>query len=625
MVPIKEQRLDVPTSGDARARARFHDARARFERDASHLTAETAAEFQSIARDYPDDPIAPYAQLYAGIAAIQGRAYDQALDDLQQAAHAAGADATLRSRSRLFLGIAENYLGRHQDALGHLRAGQEGVGSQAEQAEWLAAMAEATSGTGARMAALPYYDQWYEVASDVEKAYIVARLDAIAAEAGGAELRAAYEAMDRRDGPAAAVLGARVATDWRAQGRDDRAREVMRAIEPARRALGLAPLSMDGPVAASGGHPDRLGVVLPLSGRRARAGDLALRGVSLAADTFSGMGVRGLLPFEVSVRDAAATVGAGGPGDDGSGARAAMDALAGEGVIAVVGPIDGDSVDAAGARAEALGVPLLSLDPRSGRGAAGPGGAPYVFHIMQSAEDRAEALARHAGGLGIRRFAVMQPDNGYGRVVGDAFAAEVERQGGEVKVRVTYAPGATSFGDVIKQLRGGWDAIFVPDQAQRLELIAPALAAADLVSLPAGAREPRVGRKILLLSTAEFIAPRYLRNAGRYSEGAVLAPGFYPDGLDPAIRDFVERYQRAYGKLPTPLDAYAHDAVLVVSKAIAAGARNRAELSEELAAGAVDGLTGTISFDARRRRQDDGLLFVVVRDGGELAIRAMRD
>jgi hypothetical protein len=27
----------------------------------------------------------------------------------------------------------------------------------------------------------------------------------------------------------------------------------------------------------------------------------------------------------------------------------------------------------------------------------------------------------------------------------------------------------------------------------------------------------------------------------------------------------------------------------------------------------------------QRRRRDDGLLFAVVRDGGELAIRAMRD
>jgi len=51
----------VPTSGDATRAKRFQDARAKFLRDG-----RDAGEFRRIAEDYPADPIAPFAQLYAG-------------------------------------------------------------------------------------------------------------------------------------------------------------------------------------------------------------------------------------------------------------------------------------------------------------------------------------------------------------------------------------------------------------------------------------------------------------------------------------------------------------------------------------------------------------------------------
>jgi branched-chain amino acid transport system substrate-binding protein len=601
----------LPQSGDAEARARFQEARARFARDAETSPA-VAAEFASIAREYPEDPIAPYAQLYAGIAAIQSSAFEQAEKNLAALIEEPTAEPEIRLRGRLFLGITRSYQGKHAEALDHLESAQGAVHGDEERGEWLAAMAASLAAGSAPMRAARYYDDWYALARPGEQAYIVSRLDDLIASASAAEVRAAYEDLERKDGPATAILGARVAADWAAAGETDRARRVRSDIERARRAIGLAPSVEAG--RGDAGSVSRLGVILPLSGRRARAGDLALRGLSLAAGTFPG--IAGVRAFDVSVHDTAS---------EAAGARTAMDTLAGEGVIAVVGPIDGDSVDTAVPRAHALGLPLLSLDPRGGDRAGASPGSPYVFHIMQSAEDRARALARHAVAEGVRSVAILGPKSGYGRAVSDAFAAEIERRGGRITSRVTYAPEVTSFGDSIKQLKGSFEAVFIPEQASRLALIAPALAAADIVALPVRARAPRVGKKILLLSTAEFIEPSYVRNAGRYSEGAVLAPGFYADRADPAIGDFVSRYEQAFGAVPTPLDAYAYDAARLVSEAVAAGARSRAALGETMAAASVKGLTGTITFDGEHRRRDDGLLFVVTRDGDTLAIRAVRD
>ena len=600
----------VPQSGDAAARARFQDARARFGRDAE-TAAVAVAEFAAIAREYPADPIAPYAQLYAGIAAIQSSDYDQADDSLTAVIEDPAAESSIKQRGRLFLGIVRGYQGKHAEALDYLETAAGAVHGDGERGVWLAAMAESLTASGAAMRAVPFFDDWYALARPGERAYIVTRLDELTDASEAAEVRAAYESLARKDGPAAAILGTRVAADQAAAGQHDQASRIRRDIERARRAIGLAPSVEAG--RGDAGSISRLGVLLPVSGKRGRAGALALRGITLATGRFPG--VAGERSFDASVHDTAS---------ESAGARAAMDALAGEGVIAVVGPIDGDSVDAAAPRAHALGLPLISLNPRSNeRGDAA--GSPFVFHVMQSAEDRARALARHAASQGVERFAILSPTSGYGRAVSKAFADEVERRGGRVVARAGYAPDATSFGDAIKTLRGSFEAVFVPEQAARLALIAPALAAADLVALPVGARAPKVGKKILLLSTAEFLEPRYVQSAGRYSEGAVFAPGFYPDRGDPAIGDFVVRYEQAFGTVPTSLDAYAYDAARLVSAAVIAGARSRADLAATMAAARVEGLTGAISFDGQRRRRDHGLLYQVVRDGEALAIRAMRD
>jgi hypothetical protein len=195
-----------------------------------------------------------------------------------------------------------------------------------------------------------------------------------------------------------------------------------------------------------------------------------------------------------------------------------------------------------------------------------------------------------------------------------------------VVVERWYPPGETSFAKTVGGLPQPCQAVFVPDVAQRLELVAPALAAANLIATPIDGKPPARGRKILLLSTAEALGPRYLRSSGRYSLGAVLAPGFYPDRFDPLIADFVDRYEETYGELPTAVDAYAYDAARVVAAAVAAGARSREALSDRLARGEVAGVTGAIRFGPSRQRADEGLLFEVAPHGeaGDLAIRALR-
>src|SRR5688572_30911799 len=103
----------IPTTGDASARSRFQEARARFERDGGGVE-----DFAAIVREYPDDPIAPFAQLYAGMSAVTTGDHEFAVTSLQALIDKDGAvDEGLLRRAELYLGIARTYKGEHARAL----------------------------------------------------------------------------------------------------------------------------------------------------------------------------------------------------------------------------------------------------------------------------------------------------------------------------------------------------------------------------------------------------------------------------------------------------------------------------------------------------------------------------
>ncbi len=587
---------DVPQNGDAQARSRFSEARAKFLRDG---TGEK--EFRQIAEDYPDDPIAPFADLYAGIAAIKDRHFDVAIKALDQSIEK-NKDPALTPRAQLFLGIAKNYAGDPAGALPLLRTFATAVENDDERTEYLAALAYATASASQQpLSALPIFDQLFARVSPTERAAIVARVEQLAAAAQPDALRRAFDEIADRRGPAMAAVASRLAV---LAGDTPEGQKLREAAAPARAAVGLprtiAPSEAAPP--AGGGDANLLGAIVPLGGKTARVGEAAVAGLGLAAGVPDGHGVAA-----IEMRTAA----------DPETGTAAVDDLARANVVAIVGPVDGASVDAAGARAESLGVPLISLATRPEQRTTGR----FVFHVVHSAEARARALAQRALGKGIKSFAILAPESEYGRSVTAAFVAEVGKGGGTIATKVTYPTKTESFANFAGKLAGSWDALFVPDQAEMLALIAPALATAGKVPKPLGyAKKVTGGRAILLLSTAEGLTNAFL-TAGRHADGAWLAPGFYPDDSDAQLKPFVDRFTGTFGRAPGTIEAYAYDAAQL---AAAAGAGGRAGLAATLASGEFAGVTGTIRFDAQHRRADPGVMFTVVEDAGSFAIKTAR-
>ncbi|MDX2087551.1 MAG: penicillin-binding protein activator [Kofleriaceae bacterium] len=591
---------DVPQDGSAEARARFADARTKFLRDGSG-----GAEFRSISEEFPDDPIVPWANLFAGIAAVKERKFDVATKSLQ-AAIDAGADPGLTTRAQLFLGISLNYQGDPRRALSLLDKGKTAIENEGERTEHLAAFAYATAAAGERpLAALPMFDELYQRVTPTERAVIVGRVVELVGAAEPTALERMFDSLRVRNGPSMAAVATRLALLADQAGNASEAQRFREIAGPARVAVGL-PRTVDPTIAAAptgSGDANVVGAVLPLGSKQSRVAEAAAAGLGLAAGVTDGKGVAA-----VEVRAAS----------DAETSASAVEDLARGNVVAVIGPIDSASVDAAGSRADSIGIPLLSLSTAAEKNAGGR----FVFHMIHSGEARSRALAQRALAKGIKTFAVLAAENGYGRAMTAAFVDEVKKGGGSIISSVTYKPDTKSFAGFTIKLTGEWDAVFVPAQADVLGLIAPALAATGKIPKPVGTKKVIGGRPVLLLSTAENLTTAYLVDAGRHSTGAFFAPGYFPDDKDPASKAFLDRFIAAFGRAPGFLEAYAYDAAQL---AAAAGGAGRAGLAQTLSTGELVGLTGVIRFDREHRRADPGVVYTVAEEtGGTLAIRVVR-
>ncbi len=589
---------DVPTSGDAAARNRFQEARAKFLRDG-----KDTGEFKRIVEEFPDDPIVPWAQLYSGIADVKARKIGDAVKALTEVVEVK-ADPGLTARARLFLGIARNYQGDSVGALEMLRSGDRAIEDDSDRTEYLAALAYATAAAGdPPIRSLAAFDQLYPRVTPTERAAVVLRIEEVVAAADPNLVRRAFDELPDRKGPSFAIVASRLVALAEQAGNAQEAQRMRELAAPVRAALGLPRAAVaDTGVLGTGGAVGLIGAVVPLGGKSNRLAEDAVAALGLAAGVGDGNAV------------AAIEVRAGGDGDA---VGLAVEELARANVVAIIGPTTKDAVDAAGPRADALGVPLLSL---SGRAEKHPAWR-MVFHMMHSGEARARTLAQRALSKGITKFAVLAPESGYGKTLSVAFVEEVARGGGTIVSSVTYKPDTKSFAGIVGKLTGAWDAIFVPEDAGTLALIAPALDAAGTKPRPLGTRKLRSGRAVLLLSTAEKLTAAFLVDAGRHAEGALLAPGYYPDDQDPAGKAFIDRFIATFGRAPAFVEAYAFDAAQL---AAAAGGVGRAGLAASLSKIEFVGLTGTIRFDAEHRRADPGVVYTVVEEAGSYAIRVAR-
>ncbi len=332
----------------------------------------------------------------------------------------------------------------------------------------------------------------------------------------------------------------------------------------------------------------RLGCLMPMTGSYAAYGASARKGVDLAFLSFVASG--NPAGFKVEYRDT---------GSDPARTRQAVRELADLGVTAIIGPV-GPAEDAA-KEAQALGIPIITLTGKDGITALGD----QVFRHFLTQSLQVRSVADHAFNiLELRRFAVLYPDEPYGRDMTKLFEAEVKRRGGMVVAAEAYAPKTTDFGKQIKKILGtsgkntltktreadnpeamiGIDGIFIPDSAETVGLILPQLRFYDV-------------NDAVLLGTNLWHSDKLISLAGKYLAQAVIPEGFFAESDEPQVTAFVERFREAYDTAPGFVEAVAYDTALTALEVMSMKPASRKDFRRLLVGmDSVRGVTGVTDF-----------------------------
>ncbi len=209
---------------------------------------------------------------------------------------------------------------------------------------------------------------------------------------------------------------------------------------------------------------DRIGLIIPRTGNYSVYGDIVLKGVRLAIEEENKE-----LEFKLSliIKDS--------EGKPDLARQVMLELITEDRVIGVIGPVLSKSAQIAGDAANRLRTPIIT--PTAGaRGI--PEIGPYVFRNCITSTQQGQAVAQFAvDKMCLREFAILYPKNPYGVEFKDIFSSYINQLGGKVLGLAAYEDDETDFRWQAEYLSSTEpEAIFIPDYADKVVLIAPQLA-----------------------------------------------------------------------------------------------------------------------------------------------------
>ena len=306
--------------------------------------------------------------------------------------------------------------------------------------------------------------------------------------------------------------------------------------------------------------PQTIGILLPLSGRYQKLGQAALEAIQLALGSTSGI--------RLIVRDTR--------GEAEQAAKMARALILQEHVSAILGPIGEKESAAATTVGGHFGVPHVTLTRNH---LAGKGGST-VFRLRLSRTELGQHLARHAvEQLGIRRVAILFPENTRGYRHMASFWDKFVELGGEVRAVHSYAPKTTKFNPVIQRLVGAskrrkpgridFQALFIPDRAFAVRRIVPYLKywGVRLKTDPDAISTSKRSR-VQLLGSEGWNHPDVIDPGEHLTDNAVFVAPFFNDGKHLKADLFVTAFKDRYAKSPLTFHAEVFDATTFLALAV---------------------------------------------------------
>ncbi len=407
----------------------------------------------------------------------------------------------------------------------------------------------------------------------------------------------------------------------------------------------------------AGMKPRTIGVVLPLTGRYKAVSEVVLRGIQLALNGSD---------IELVVKDTQGDVDLAG--------KAVEELVFDSQAAVIVGPLLGDEARRVALVSEDLQVPNISLSLAPSITDIGP----YVFRNMLTNEEQAQALVDYATGtLGYKKFGLLYPNLPYGVELANEFWDRAVEKGAEIRGAESYDHDQTTFTTEAKKLVGRYylddrldyaeavrdiqdkkldafrkrkalekarsqlppvvdfDALFIPDRWQQVSLVAPALAAEDIITTACDPKDLERIRKttgnkdlktVTLLGSNQWSSPKsqdgksweILDRGQKFVTCSVYVDGFFVDSNRPATKKFVERFRKDNaGRDPGYLDAIGFDTAGLLRQVIEKQApKDRDTFRAALVnLKGFKGATGDTTFDERREAKKP-LFFLTIESKG---------
>lgn len=386
---------------------------------------------------------------------------------------------------------------------------------------------------------------------------------------------------------------------------------------------------------------DTIGCLLPLSGKYEIFGRRALNGIQFAISQLSEKTGR---QYKLIVQDTAA---------DPQKAVECVKILHQKKVAAILGPIL--TVEEAGKQAQALGIPMIALTQKTEFPLMGD----YLFSNFITPEMQVETLGAYLfRELGIQKVAILYPDEKYGKRYMQLFWDVVDSYGGQVVGVEAYDGSKTDFSDAIQKLTGEYypvpdvveaylepippldlddfyiepgengppieapetldteskeekeekieidfEALFIPDSSQKINLILPQLAFNDATGM-------------YLLGTNLWHHQSLLRDSKGYHKKAVITDGFFSGSTRPVTAAFTKAFEALFGEEPKFLEAIAYDnAIILLTLATEEGVDSKIALKEVLSEPRIyEGVTGNTIFD-NNGQAGRNLFLITIKNG----------
>ena len=311
-----------------------------------------------------------------------------------------------------------------------------------------------------------------------------------------------------------------------------------------------------------------IGCVLPLSGSYETFGSRALMGIELALNQFNAQ--PHVTPIQLIIKDS--------KGDPNEATSVVESLVLKDGVIGVIGPMV--TSESASIRAQDLKCPIMTLTQKPDITKLGD----YVFRNFLTFSLQVKAIVAYAAQeLGIKKFAVLYPEEPYGISFMNTFWDELILHGAEIVGVESYGPDQTDFADAIKRLVGlyyprpkelaehlidrsleeemdesseeekeepkpiiDFGAVFIPDTYEKVGLIAPQFPFYDVADA-------------LLLGTNLWHSDKLIQMAQKYVQGAIVPDDFFVNSPSPMVRKFVKSFKEIFDISPGFLEAEAYD------------------------------------------------------------------